>query len=209
MFLRRIEMVKKSLTIFIVTVVFLSAVAELSAGTTRKGFVFGLGLGGGFTAYQVQAPRYDGYWYVGEEIKNQSSAGLATDFKIGIGLSEHVVLLYTNKVLWFDFKEPRWDEHMFCDFGATMLGLDYFFRTTAPSLYLLAGIGASVWTPLTAEYDSERWLGLGLCAGLGYEFSRHWTIEASLVYGRGGGEDYLRAARNPVGIMVMLNYLGY
>ncbi|MDD8025410.1 MAG: outer membrane beta-barrel protein [Acidobacteriota bacterium] len=202
-------MIKKSFTIFVMVMVVLAAASELSAGTKRKGFVFGFGLGGGYSAYQVQVPKYSGWWYTGEEIENRGNAGVATDFKIGIGLSEHIVLLYTNKVLWFNFKDPRNDDYSLTDTGASMFGIDYFFKTAAPSLYLLAGIGAGAWSSLMAESDSQSWIGLGICAGLGYEFSRHWTIEASLLYSRGGGEDDLRSARNPLSIMFMFNYLFY
>jgi hypothetical protein len=206
---RRSVMTRRGIAIAVVGLVYLSAASALSAGPSRKGFVFGFGLGGGYTAYTVQYPIYNGWLYLGEGTKSQGSGGVATDFKIGIGLSDHVVLLYTNKVLWFSFEEPRNNDQLFNQFGATMLGIDYFFRSSAPSPYLLLGVGASVWTPFTAEYESERWLGPALCVGAGFEFSRHWTIELSVLYGHGGGEDYLRAGRNPFAAMLMLNYLGY
>lgn len=209
--LKGVGMSKKIIVLLVVATVFLAVAPDLSADGHRKGFVFGLGIGAGNSGYTTTWYRYS-YWPIWTETEvtaRQSSWALATDFKIGFGLSDHVILAYTNKVMWMSFVEPVGQESQAAISGATMLGLSYFLKSGTPSLFFSGAVGAAVWSRFPqANNEDERWLGLGLSLGVGFEFSRHWMIELSALKGY-GGKGQTGAGANPLGIMFTLNFLGY
>lgn len=188
---------------------------DLSAkSANRKGFVFGLGLGGGFASYKTSEYQVDFLdvppWFLEREItENGSSPALASDFRIGYGISDKLMLFYTNKVLWSSFKDPDWSEAETTITGATMLSMTYFFKPTAPSLFASAGIGVSTWGKFPAGANDENWLGLGLFAAFGYEFTPHWMIEFSSLVGLGGTDEDYDSGKNPLSFMITIHWLFY
>ena len=206
---------KKNLIPVLFCFVFAIFAHDLSAkSSNRKGFVFGLGVGGGLTLYEtteyqitfLDVPPYVMDRYVDG---SGSSPGLATDFKIGYGISDKLMLLYTNKVLWFSFQDPDWSEAQATVTGASMLSMTYFFKPTAPSLFASAGAGVSTWGAFPATEEDESWLGLGLFAGVGFEFAPHWMIEFTSLVGLGGTDDDDDSGKNPFTFMVTIHWLLY
>jgi hypothetical protein len=66
--------------------------------------------------------------------------------------------------------------------GVGGVGASYFFRPQAPSIYVTAGAGFSAWT-LPFE-GSDPWGGFGAAGAIGYEFTRNWSVEAAVLYGK-------------------------
>lgn len=95
-----------------------------------------------------------------------SDVGVSTRFRLGHGFSERWTLAYVNDVSFY---------HGFT--GITGLGVSRFTSPRAPSvtLELVGGIatkqdaGQAQWNP-------------GIQAGLGFEFSRHWLLRASILH---------------------------
>lgn len=164
----------------------------------RKGFVLGFGAGPGFTSYSS-----DYYPY------SKSTLGMVTDFKIGLGVSDRLLILYSNKVVWFSFQDPVWGSSQTTLTGITSVGLSYFFKPTAPCFFISGGIGGSFWTPFQTTYFSGSWIGSGFYCGVGYESSPHFYIEISGILGSGGSNQTDYAGKNPSSIMITLNFLLY
>ena len=66
--------------------------------------------------------------------------------------------------------------------GIMGLGVSYYFKPTSPSLYINAGIGVSVWYRLLSETTWRRFPGPGAMGGIGYEFTRHWSVECGVMW---------------------------
>ncbi len=52
-------------------------------------------------------------------------------------------------------------------------GVSYYFKPTSPSLYIKSGIGIGMWDFIS--------LGVGAMGGIGYEFTRHWSVECGVM----------------------------
>ena len=61
--------------------------------------------------------------------------------------------------------------------GIVGLGVSYYFKSTSPSLYINAGRGISMW-------ESILRFGVGRMGGIGYEFTRHWSVECGVMWGK-------------------------
>jgi hypothetical protein len=201
-------MTKKIISTLFCLMLIVSSFDLKAASLDRKGFVIGIGLGGGLTTYKTDEWA-SGFKHVYE---NGSSPGLATDFKIGYGISNNLLLIYTNKVLWFSFKDPDWPEAHEAQLtitGASMASLSYFFEPTTPSSFASAGIGMSTWSGLSSTDEHKRWSGLGLFAGFGYELSPHLMLEFSVLFELGGKDEDYSSGKNPCILMVTFHWLGY
>jgi len=147
----------------------------------RQGFILGGGVGAGMTSYTLTLD------YLGMQVtsERESKFSVVTNFMIGGGVSNKVLLYYTNKVSWFSTEDE------IAIFGLTGLGITYYFEPKAPSPLLKAGLGfSSFMAPFEPEYQ-DYW-GFGFSLGAGYELSPHWSVEADLVmgwpsYGESGG----------------------
>jgi opacity protein-like surface antigen len=197
------------LALLIVVASQLASVAYAFNGE-RKGFILGLGAGPGITSYSLEVD--------GESGDDESKFGLNTDFRIGYAPSDLVQIYWMSKVAWFsqefvtDFTYDPYtqeydavEEDVTVATGVAGLGATYFFQPTAPSPFILGGIGYSSFsTPF--ESDSESQIGFGIAAGGGYEFAKHWTIEGTLTYGKPSEDDF---SWSVVGLKATINWLGY
>ena len=150
----------------------------------REGFIIGGGLGPAFTSWTgtYESPGSP----MTSETWNEFS--IHTDFRIGGGFKgEQFMLYYWNKFNWFIKENVNGDKIIYTS-GITGPGCNIYFQPKAPTFYLLGGLGMHVWgTPF--EPESETFLGIGLMGGLGYEFSKHWSIEATATWGAHGHGD--------------------
>jgi hypothetical protein len=140
----------------------------------RRGFILG-GLGG--VALNIWNQSID-------DVKgdNETDFAVHTDFRIGGGFKgDKVMLYYWNVVNWFGMENVFGDNIIIAN-GVSGIGTSYYFKPTAPSLYINGGIGLSVWDAPLEEYG-EAWYGFGAMGGLGYEFVRHWSIECGMMWG--------------------------
>jgi len=174
-------------TLLVLTAVIVTATSVCAFNGERKGFVLGFGIGPGYTNFSQELG--------GIESDSEGKASIVTDFKIGGGFNEQFLLYYENRLSWFKltvvdevYYDPFADEVTFTETDVTiahgigLVGMSYYFKTEAPSFYVLGSVGVSSWSA-PFETNSDMWVGFGISAGVGYEFAKHWAIEGTLNYG--------------------------
>jgi hypothetical protein len=166
--------------VLVATGIIAAASSAFALDGNRKGFILGFSLGGSFTSYTIKDD-YDNW-----ESDRENEIGLATDFRIGGGLTEQFTLYYENRVSWFPLGGTLPNTDSFTGaFAVGLVGASYYFKTDAPSGYLLGSIGTSVlMTPFQDDSDLETATAFGLSGGVGYEFKRHWAVEGTLNWGQ-------------------------
>ena len=154
----------------------------------RSGFILGFGLGPGLTV----------------EGGDNNLHLFNTDFRIGGG-SQQMQYYWSAKVSWVPFE--TYSESVTETFGLGGFGISYYFQPAAPSWYTTASIGvASISFPLEDNAPDPDF-GFGLSAGMGYEFSPHFSVEGNLVCGSiNYYRDYYRAIWS---FKVTFNVLAY
>ncbi len=147
----------------------------------RGGFIIG-GLGG----IAVNTWKDDELWIKGYKIDAyETNIALHIDVRIGGGFKGDKFMLYFWGIgNWFrienyyDPADPDDPKDYSIINGIGGLGVSYYFKPTSPSLYINAGIGYSMW------HISN--VGYGAMGGIGYEFTRHWSVECGVMYGYTG-----------------------
>ena len=170
----------------------------------RKGFILGGGLGLGLTSF-TQTVEFLGTSTTSDR---ENKFAVMTDFKIGYGATEQVLIYYMSKVSWFSI-ENVYGNNVTIANGFGGAGVAYYFKPTGPSPYISGGLGMSTWM-LPFEEGADTWVGFGLVVGGGYEFSRHYSIEGNLAWGKPGKEvGGVKASSNALSLMVTINALAY
>ena len=164
----------------IIAVLVFHSVATLSFSSMRnerRGFILGLGIGASFLTWSqdygdgVMQASSDFEWVI----------PICTDIRIGFGLpNNRFIIYYWNKVNWFQVKTEE-DASLTWN-GLHALAASYYFNSSVPSVYVNLGIGLSSWRQAWHVIESAS--GLGVSAGVGYEFQRHWSVEAALMFTR-------------------------
>lgn len=170
----------------VVLVVALLAIASPASAFngSRKGFLLGAGLGAGFNRYN-QELTLNGIVFPKSD--DESKGGFATDFRIGAGVNDQFTLYYVNDVNWFSLHNAL-DKDVTIANGLGLLGGSWYMKPDGPSFYFNGLIGLSSWaTPFESGSKSGSGLGIGL--GAGYEFAKHWSVEANLGFGSPKVED--------------------
>jgi hypothetical protein len=146
----------------------------------RKGFLLDLGLGGG---YQSTSQEWD---ILGETLETDDSlGGLALNFKIGYGFNNRLLLTYTSNGVSGSAKDAAGDSYT-STFSVGGIGLTYFLKDSAPSLFFDTTLGLSSWD------NGEGGLsGGGLSVGAGYEFKKNWLVSADFGFGAPSDEQEL------------------
>jgi len=169
----------RSLTYVLIPALLLfSAVPAGAFDGKRKGFVLGVGLGPGVSSY-TQELSVSG---LGSATSNrETKVGVSTDFRIGFGPTEQVLVVYDNKVNWIPFDNALGNHVTIAD-GISSLAVSYYLAQSAPCGFLTGGLGAAGWsTPF--ESNSSSSVGFGMFVGGGYEFTKLWNLEGSLGFG--------------------------
>lgn len=188
------------------------AAPALAFNGSRRGFILGVGIGGGGTSFKADLP---GDFITHPE--TQTRATFATDFELGGGVNEQLLVYYSNHVNWVGLSYPvtfdqtvwqsdsvllirsiQYREKETIASGVTSAGVSYFFSPSAPSAVVEGGIGFSGWSVVGSSHGS---IGFGFWGGGGYEFSRHWLMRGKVTYGN------LRL--KPIGLSVSIHYLAY
>lgn len=195
------------------TVVLLVAATMLVAASAahafngkRRGFILGFGVGGGLTSF-TQTLTVPAYGY-DETSGRENEFSIATDFKIGGGFNEQFLLYYVNRVSWFSI-ENVFEEDVTIANSVGLVGVSYYFQQTAPSPYLLGLVGVSMWdAPFESGASSQTGFGIG--GGVGWEFSRHWSLEATINWGLPRDkESGIEVKTNAFSVLVTINGLAY
>jgi len=170
----------------------------------RRGFILGGGLGTGLTSF-TQTVEYLGIAVTSDR---ENKLPVVTNFIIGGGLSNTLLLYYLNRVSWFSI-ENAYGNRVIIAAGITGLGLTHYFNRKAPSALIKGGLGLSSWAA-PFESDADFWWGFGFLFGAGYEFTPHWSIEADVVMGWPSTQEMgLEVRSNVFSLQITFNGLAY
>jgi hypothetical protein len=175
----------------------------------RKGFILGVGAGLGHTSF-TQEETVD-YWGYSESVESdrEDKAGVMTDFKIGYAWDNYWAVYYTAKVSWFGM-ENVYGEDVTIANGLEAVALTHLFKPQAPSWFVAGGLGYSTWGLPFEDNPPDTWYGPGLFMGGGYEFSRHWSVEGYLAWGKPNDTEWgVEVSAHTFSIMLTVNVLGY
>jgi opacity protein-like surface antigen len=150
----------------------------------RKGFILGVGVGPSLTSF-TQSVRMPSPTATSDR---ENKAGVATDFRIGGGVTERFLLYYVNRVAWFSLHNAL-GKNVTIASSVGLLGASYYFRETSPSPFIVGLLGLSAWSAPFEEGSGSQ-TGLGLGAGAGYDISRHWSVEGNLDFGSPSDEAF-------------------
>jgi len=188
-------------TAFLVLICLCTSAFSYAQKNERKGFFLGIGIGPGVVAYKTS---FTGFDFLSEK---NSKVTFMSDFKIGYAPTDQLAIYWTSKVAWFnsDFLS---EENNLAINGFGGVGASYFLETIAPAFYFNGGIGYATWSVLNTENAdaSINTFGLGLSAGVGYEFASHWSAEANLTFGKPKDGDF---TVNTTAVRFTINYLLY
>jgi len=176
----------------------------------RKGFLLGFGIGPGFTSFtQKVTVDYFGGGTESVESDRENKVGVMTDFKIGYAPDNSWAIYYTSKVSWFGMTNALGSDVTIAN-GLGAVAVSYWFNQQAPSPFIAGGIGFSTWSLPFEDNPPDTWMGAGLFAGGGYEFSRHWSIEGYLSWGKPKDKEFgIEVSSNALSVMFTVNVLGY
>jgi hypothetical protein len=99
---------------------------------------------------------------------------LATNFKIGYAPSNSLEIYYINSVTWFGYLSETFL------IGVTGAGVTKYLNPNGTGFFVSLGAGISVFQSLTGGGTGIT--GFGLIGGIGYEFSKHWSIQGDVLY---------------------------
>ena len=150
----------------------------------RKGFVFGLGGGGGF--HRAPLPGFNA--------STTNEFAIVTDLSIGYAPTDQVLIYYSNQVAWS--RSPRYNL-----VGATGVGVTYMLSSSSPSPFVRGTVGGGIVANVDFGSGSvgSNDSGLGLTLSGGYEFARHWSVEGGAMFVRlpsGNNHTVLKATFN-------------
>lgn len=171
----------------------------------RRGFILGIGMGPGYSSYT------DTRDSSGQEIfsANESKFAFLSDFKIGYAPNNKLMVYWLSKVAWFGKNDSTTDyQDNTIASGVGGLGISYFLKPQAPSLFVTAGAGFSAWS-IPFE-GTDPWTGIGFAWGLGYEFSTNWNVEANVVLGKPKDEvGNIKSSASVFSFGLAFNVIGY
>jgi hypothetical protein len=203
-------MAKKYFILFFVgLVLFLANTQAHAFDGQRKGFLLGGGLGLGFTSFSQEVAV--SFWGYHESVKSdrENKVGVISDFKIGYAPDNSWAIYYTSKVSWFGMENALGNNVTVAN-GLGAAAVSYWFKPQAPSPFIAGGIGYSTWSLPFEDDPPDTWTGPGFFVGGGYEFSRHWSIEGYLSWGKPKHEEFgIEANSNALSFMLTINALAY
>ena len=162
----------------------------------REGFVLGIGLGAGLGSWNIEERGGDG--------ESSSNFSFATDFALGFSATPKIAIYYSQRTSWFsseftitagEFGGPLTPQRVDRTLtqGFTGVGVTYFVRPRAPSLFLSGGFGVAWWAQVFEEstdcikfpliFPCLDVAGVGVSASAGYELHRRFIVEANVIWG--------------------------
>jgi len=164
----------------------------------RKGFLLGAGLGSGFASVRSKAT-----FGSSSASDRMNKVPISGNAMIGFAPNNHWAIYLTEKYNYMS-EQGEWAVGIFQG-----LATRYYTREHAKSVFLSGGIGFGSFGVLD-EGDIRGRRGLGLFAGVGYEFAKHWSIEGDLTFSNITDDDFgIDLNTKVVAFMVTINVLGY
>lgn len=142
---------------------------------SRQGFSASAAIGTGVVSFhQVH------YLICGKTWKSPTHTKLAlhTKGKIGYAPTDYFVSYLVTESYWFPLRFAAIESQEIARSGLFGIGMTFYSSSAAPSAYLFFEIGRSFFgAPFERKIGTQ--LGTGSSAGLGYQFSRRYSIEVS------------------------------
>jgi hypothetical protein len=188
---------KACVVVLCLTAISIFAAEAFALDGERKGFILGFSAGPGMTSFTQSIADTAGHKF---ESDRENKFGVGTDFRIGYAPSNQVIVYYTNKLTWLRFTNA-FDQDVTIVNGVGLLGVSYYMKTEAPSVYLAATIGVSTWG--VTDDIGNAWRGFGVGGTVGYEFTKYWSIEGTVMWGNPGDTEFdIDVSTNAIGAMV-------
>lgn len=135
------------------------AAPAMAEGSQREGFIGGVGLGAGVVSIESTISGAD---------FSETRVGAAIDVDLGWAVTPNLVLQVTDRQLWFQVGgETTMSEVVGA--GAT------YFLSDGPGLLFSGSVGLGLVVQPTSDLEIQR--GLGVVAGVGYEFMPHFIAQ--------------------------------
>ena len=180
----------------------------------RKGFIIGLGFGKSDLKYNLKQNNLPEYYEFGYERRVSDLNNLASNFVIGYGLNNKLLIKWTSKVSWFSQERPIFSSRDEKDLEPTLylsgvagIGVSYYFKDKSPSPFITNILGYSN----IGDFEKgKNRFGFGFSWGVGYEFAPHWNLKLDFCHGfpNQDNSDEL-SFKNIYTFMLTLNILGY
>ena len=193
----------KNLIITYALVFVFAAVEAYAIDGQRKGFILGGGIGGGVLSNKFT---------LGSSSNTASQEAILTEFKIGFAPSHTLEIYYNNKgYFWRDtfFEGSFFEEKGTAVLMLNAVGATKYLGTSGTGLFVSAGLGPAIFDSFRLDVDPA--IGFGVFGGVGYEFSKHWSLQTELMYLNIKGADISDpdSDLDSFGIRVSLNFLTY
>ena len=187
---------------------------------SREGPILGFGIGVGRISFTEPLAEY---WNTIEEARSKATgqsplpreprSALATELKIGHGLSDQFLFYYTSRILWAPLQRLYRDT-MIAN-GAAGMGI-MCFPFPRRDIYLVGSIGLAAlvtWDP-PFSLENARQTGVAVSGGIGYELASHLSIDFTVGFGNANRtrvDDLMEVAvtNEVVTFLVTLNGLVY
>lgn len=184
-------MSKRILTILLLCVTFLFFSQSASAfDGNRKGFLLGIGLGAH-----------------GSEIGPDSQGGLASSFKIGVGITNKLAIYYANHVAYFNADGFLYGSSL------TGIGVSYYFSANRPSFFLTGTIGLAGFDDFDTDEDDfstgNSGDGEGIAFGFGFELARLLTFESMVMHSTIDYDGNVIGDRDHTSVLLLANFVFY
>jgi len=154
------------------------AIPASAAPGERKGFFFGLGVGYGQTSWGT------------------NHGGVVGNLKVGYAPTNQVLIMFQSAGTYF-----KGNDGDLRDDGMGSVGVQiYFTKTSGRGGYAIASVG---YHNLIKFDPATNNFGIGIRGGVGYEFVKHWTVEAFVQHG------FNTKVQSPTSFGVTLNWLFY
>jgi len=155
----------------------------------RQGFL--VGIGGGFHGVDV-------------DVESDTHSGLATSFRIGMGVTDRVLLYYLNNVSWYSRSGYTFT------YGLSGFGASFYFNRSTPAVYLTSAVGYATYDD-TDSNDSNfdgQGDGVGLMFGSGLELRRGLHLEAAVYHSSIEAERYV-SEFDATTLQLLFNWIFY
>lgn len=174
----------KTLTITLV-ISFASLSTAFAFDGKRQGFMLSFGVGSGSLKYEGMQSKY-----LDSTNRTDEVSTIAFMPKIAYGITDSFVVMYYRHPHNFSVKNSEGDlqELTAC---AELLGFNYYFSNSNPSLYIGAGSGKSFFLKELNNYGEGALNGKGSAYSVGYEFAKGYSLEFTNMNGtldENGGE---------------------
>lgn len=188
--------------------------SEFSNRGRREGFICGIGVGTGMASYTQSLVEYWGDAYEGPRLETRGTeSAFVTDIRMGHGLTDRVLIYYTNRVTWLPLRNLYKDTVIAN--GTSGMGITIYPRYRT-NFYIHGSVGLATlatWFP-PIELENARPTGIAVSGGIGYEFLRHCSVDLTVSFGNAsktsiGEANEIELTNEVITVLLTLNGLAY